>query len=68
VPREVFVFALANHLYDLAQLFDRSRLDKSDRLQFFCQKGLDALKSLKESEQTRELADKLQFVLKSGKV
>ncbi len=68
VPREVFVFALANQLYDQAQLFDRSRLDKSDRLQFFCQKGLDALKSIKESEQTRELADKLQFVLKSGKV
>jgi hypothetical protein len=68
VPRDVFVFALANHLYDQAQLFDRSRLDKSDRLQFFCQKGLDALKSIKESEGSKELADKLQFVLKSGKV
>jgi hypothetical protein len=68
VPRDVFVFALANHLYNQAQLFDRSRLDKSDRLQFFCQEGLDALKSIKESEESRELADRLQFVLKSGKL
>ena len=68
VPRDVFVLALANCLYDQAQLFDASRLDKPDRLKFFCQKGLDALKSIKESEESKDLAGKLQFALKSGKL
>lgn len=68
VPRDVFVLGLARHLYDQAQLFDRSRLDKSDRLQSFCQKGLDALKSIKQSDESKELADRIQFVLKSGQM
>ena len=38
------------------------------RWMFFCQKGLDALKSIKETEESKDLAGKLQFALKSGKL
>ena len=68
VPREVFVLSLADHLYDQALLFDRSKMDKSDRLKILCDKGLAAIKTVKENEASKALTDKIQLALKAGKL
>ena len=68
VPREVFVFSMADHLYDQALLFERTKMDKSDRLKILGDKALAAIKSIKENEAGKSLANKIQFALKAGKL
>jgi hypothetical protein len=67
VPREVFVLAMANNLYDLAQLFGSKKLDLPQRVEFFAGEGVDALKQLKESKDTKALSAKLDKLLKDSK-
>jgi hypothetical protein len=67
VPREVFILAMANNLYDLARLFSRTKLDKGDRLELFSNEALDALKPFKETKQAKDLTAKFQKLLKDAK-
>jgi hypothetical protein len=55
VPRDVFALAMATALYDQAQLFTRGKMNKSDRLHLFCEQGLDALKSIPETTESKKL-------------
>ncbi len=66
-PRDVFVLAMANNLYDLARLFGRTKLDKGDRLELLSNEALDALKTFKENKQTKDLTAKFQKLLKDAK-
>ncbi len=67
VPREVFLFAMANNLYDLAQLFGRKKLDLPQRVEFFVGEAKDALKQIKESKDTKALSAKLDKLLTDSK-
>jgi hypothetical protein len=58
---------MANALYDQSQLYTRVKLDQPDRLMFFCTHALEALKTVPQSKDTKELAKKIQGVLKSKK-
>jgi hypothetical protein len=55
VPRDVFALATANALWDQAQLFTKQRMNKNDRLHLFCQEGLDLLKSVPETAESKKL-------------
>lgn len=67
VPREVFLLAMANNLYDLAQLFGRKKLDLPQRLEFFVGEAKDALKQAKENKDTKALSAKLDKLLTESK-
>jgi hypothetical protein len=58
---------MANNLYDLAQLFGSKKLDLPQRVQFFAGAGMDALKQVKESKDTKALSAKLDKQLKDIK-
>lgn len=67
VPREVFLLAMANDLYDLAQLFGVKKLDLPRRVEFFAGEAKDALKQVKESKDTKALSAKLDKLLRDSK-
>lgn len=63
----VFAAALANSLYDQAELFTRDRLDRPDRLELFAKKALDLLKDVPDSKETKALKASLEKLLKKKK-
>jgi hypothetical protein len=65
VPRDVFALAMANSVYEQAQLFARNKMNKSDRLHLFCQEGLDTLKSIPESDESKKLTIDLERLAKT---
>lgn len=67
VPREVFVLAMANNLYDLAQLFGIKKLDLPQRVEFFTGQAKDALKQVKQNKDTKALSAKLDKLLSDSK-
>lgn len=67
VPREVFLLAMANDLYDLGQLFGIKKLDLPQRVEFFVGEAKDALKQVKETKDTRALSAKLDKLLRDSK-
>jgi hypothetical protein len=64
VPRAVFLTAMANSLFDQSQLFSRQKLDEPDKLRVFCSRAQDALKSIPETKQTKDLNAKIDKVMK----
>jgi hypothetical protein len=67
VPRETFTLAMANNLYDQATLFSRKKLDNPQRVELFVNEATDALKTIKESKETKNLQAKLDKLLKESK-
>lgn len=67
VPREVFLLAMANSLYDQSQIFGRTKLDQPERVEFFLTHATEALKQVPESKETKALAEKIQKALKALK-
>lgn len=67
VPREVFVEAMAEALFDQAQLFGRAKLDLPDRFQLFSKNALESLKTVPESKATKDLTAKIEKALKAAK-
>jgi hypothetical protein len=67
VPRKVFLLAMANNLYDLAQLFGSKKLDLPQRVEFFAGKARDALKQAGEGKDAKALSVKLDKLLKDSK-
>ncbi len=67
VPRDVFVLAMANALYDQSQLFTVTKLDQPQRLKFFCDHALEAVKTVPPSKDTKDVMAKIQAALKKAK-
>jgi hypothetical protein len=67
VPRATFVLAMANSLYDAAQLYSRQKLDDPQKAEIFCTRAQEALKTIPESKDTKELNGKIQTALKKIK-
>ena len=68
VPRAVLITAMANVLFEQAQLYAPRKLDDPEKLRIFCVAAQDALKTIPESKQTKELNSKIQAALKRAKV
>jgi hypothetical protein len=67
VPVEVFDLAIAKNLFEFAKLFDVQKLDQPQRVEFFCKLGMDMLKGLKPSPETKKLSADFEKLLKSVK-
>ena len=67
VPKATFLLAMAKALYEESQLYTRDKLDDPDKLTLFCQRAQDALKTVPASKDTKDLATKIQNVLKKSK-
>ena len=63
VPRATFLLAMARTLYEEAQLYDRRKVNDSDKRMILCQRAQDVLKSLPESADTKALDLKIRIVL-----
>ncbi len=67
LPRDVFVRAMAESLYEQSQLFRSNKLDQPDRARLFSQLSLDALKTVAPDKATKTLEKKIQDDLKKLK-
>ena len=55
---------MAATLFDQAQLYGVQKLDDSGKLKIFCTRALDALKTVPETKQTKDLSTKITKSLK----
>jgi hypothetical protein len=67
VPRATFMLAMANALYDDANLYTRKKLSDPSKLKMFTGLATEALKGVPESKETKELTKKIQALLKKEK-
>lgn len=67
VPRATFLLAMAKTLYEEAQLYDRRKVNDSDKRMILCQRAQDVLKSLPESSDTKALGVRIRLVLTEPK-
>jgi len=65
VPRERFLFGMAQLLYDQAQLYDKKHINDPRRANLFCTEAANALKGLPEDKPVKELLQKIQRLQKS---
>jgi hypothetical protein len=68
VPKDVFLLAMANNLYEEARLFTREKLSLPERLELFASEAVGALKQVKTpSKESKDLQAKLDKLSKTGK-
>jgi len=67
VPRDVFMAAMANAMFDAAKLYTPDKLGNDKRLEFFANNALDTLKGLPESKENKDLTTKIEKFLKDKK-
>ena len=65
VPRAAFMTAMANTLFAESELYGSRKLDDRDKQKIFCNRALDALKTVPETKQTKELTTKINKALKA---
>lgn len=68
VPRATFILAMANALHEEAQLYGRQKLDLPDKLKIFCDRAQEALRSIPQTKETKELDTKIKATLKRARV
>jgi hypothetical protein len=66
VPRAAFMLAMADTLYEEAQLFGRMKLDQPEKLQILLSRAQEVLKGIPESKETKELSGKIQAEMKKA--
>lgn len=67
VTRAAFQLTMANTLFSMAEMFSRDKMDDSEKLGILCQRAQNALKSVPESPDSKELTDKIADALKKSK-
>jgi hypothetical protein len=67
VPADLFAMAMAKNLYGLARLFERQKLDMPQRVEILCNQGQNALRTVKESKESKKLSADFDKLLKSAK-
>jgi hypothetical protein len=65
LPREQFVLAMVNTLYEISGLFGQKKMNEPDRLKMFHQEALAGLATLPPSKEKKDLTDKIQKALKN---
>jgi hypothetical protein len=64
VPREVFMQAMVDSLYQQMGMFSRAVLNKPDRLFVFANQGLEALKTMEANEHNKHSAEDFKAMVK----
>lgn len=64
VPRATFELAMANTLFTMARMYSQDKLGDSEKMAVLCQRAQNALKTVPESDDTKELTRKIQQALK----
>jgi len=64
VTRAAFQLTMANTLFSMAEMFSPDKMDDSEKLGILCQRAQNALKSVPESADSKELTDKIAGALK----
>jgi hypothetical protein len=64
VKTEIFQRAMAESLYQLSDMYGRKKLGKPDYQKFFLTQSMDALKSVSEDKNCKELKKKIETGLK----
>jgi hypothetical protein len=64
VPRDEFLRAMAQSLYDRAELYMPRKMDQPKRLQMLYGVAVQALKSVNQNKNDKELNKKMQDTLK----
>lgn len=67
VPRATFLQFMAKTLYDEAQLYSEMKLNNPERMKIFLTQAQEAIKSVPETKDTKELAKKIEESLKKVK-
>jgi hypothetical protein len=67
VSRSTFIMAMSTSLYNQALLYQRNKLDDPEKLKALCARVQEALKSIPESKQTKDLNSKIESTLKKAK-
>lgn len=65
VARAAFVTTMAGTLFDESKLYGPRGLDNPDRVKLFCNRALDALKTVPETKDTKDLSTKIAKSLKA---
>ena len=65
VPRAAFMTAMATTLFEESKLYGQRQIDNPERVKIFCTRALDALKTVPETKQTKELSSKITKSLKT---
>ena len=65
VPRATFLNAMAITLFDESQLYGIQKMADPGKVKIFCNRALEALKSVPETKQTKELTTKINKRLKT---
>ena len=66
IPRQTFIEGMARLLFEESDLFGARRMDRPDKLFLMCREAREALRSIPESDDTKELATKIEDVLKKN--
>jgi hypothetical protein len=64
VPRAAFVTVMASTLFDESLLYGARKMDDPQKAKIFCNRALDALKTVPETKQTKDLSSKIAKSLK----
>uniref|UniRef100_Q025C2 Lipoprotein n=1 Tax=Solibacter usitatus (strain Ellin6076) TaxID=234267 RepID=Q025C2_SOLUE len=67
VPRPVFVMAMARALYNASQLYNNRKLDDPSKLTIFAERAQEAMKSVPDSKEAKELNVKIAETIKKNK-
>jgi hypothetical protein len=65
VPRATFVKAMAISLFDDSKLYGIQKIADPGKMKIFCSRALDALKSVPETKETKDLITKINKSLKT---
>ncbi|MGH7248996.1 MAG: hypothetical protein ACREH9_12915, partial [Pseudomonadota bacterium] len=64
VSRPAFILAMANDLFAQSEIFSDKKLQQTDKEKIFCDRALAALKSVPETQYSKELTAKIRAALK----
>jgi hypothetical protein len=67
VSAPAFSMAMADSLYNLSQIYTPQKADEPEKLRIFCERADEALKSVADSKEKKELAGKIEKALKKKK-
>jgi hypothetical protein len=67
IPRDTFLLAMTQALYEESQLYASNKLDEPQKMAILCQRAQQALKGLPESKETKDLAAKIDKAMKKKK-
>jgi len=65
VPRAAFEMTMATTLFNESKLYGSRQIANPDKVKIFCTRALDALKTVPETKQTKELSSKIAKSLKA---